>query len=81
MCRYTETKCQHKQPCKRAEEEGHCSYLCRQQRVDVLHGSLLHAWDTILDVAHLNMFTEYERDVDGEGGCAAGRGRYAVWGS
>lgn len=73
VCRYTATKCQHVQPCKVATEHGHCSYLCRQQRVDVLHGSLLHAWDTILNVAQDKMYMEYQRGDDDEGdhGCAS----------
>ena len=68
-CRYTATKCQHAQPCRVAQETGHCSYQCRQQRLDVLHGSLLHAWDVILNVAKGTMLEEYDTE-DGE--CAPG---------
>lgn len=72
MCRYTETQCQHKKPCLALEKAGHCSYLCRQQRVDVLHGSLLHAWDTILEVSQRCMCDDPDKDnEEDEGKCAA----------
>jgi hypothetical protein len=60
LCSYTEKKCWHAQPCKVKKEQGHCGHGCRYQQVKILHGSLLHAWDRILQTNCQGMYREEE---------------------
>ena len=60
VCRYTEKKCWHAQPCAAHKKHGYCPFQTRLQRVKVLHGSLLHAWDRILHTNCQGMFKEEE---------------------
>lgn len=67
-CRFFENRCGHRQPCKNVEAGGHCSHRNRKHKIDILHGSLLPCWQTLLDTTIASSYTT--REKFDEEGCA-----------